>query len=294
MGCWNNPYNPGTPFKAVVAAINADPAPILVIGGDNIYPLKDKVTKNKVYDIAALKDGISLIHKEQVYAALGNHNVEVPAITTYEIDSGLVRAPNYIKEFDDFRLVVIDTNNIDGAAAWLAPLLETAAAKPYFLVQHEPYISIRKQKESDEPRVDVLPGYEKLLSILVKAPPKAILCADTHNFQHGIVSFAGHEGIHQYTVGTGGAILDPLPPVIQREPYEKTADLSYQIVETAPGYGYLRVDAAGVCRFVPVATTSGGRRRTRVRRSSGSTGRLSSYRRSRVSKSRSSIYRRRR
>lgn len=291
VGCWNNPYNRAV--EKVIDAINADPIPTLVLGGDNIYPEKipdlSGGKAKKAYNIAKLVDGIAKIEGKKIYAALGNHNIDVAAIEAYELNdepaymyapykmSSGPKAPwimpdyNYVIPFTGYNLVVIDTNAVGDQARlsvlldWLRGVIQRG---PYFLVQHEPYISVRENKKAKgQIKVSALTNYNLLLDVIVTNPPMAVLCADTHNYQHGEITYNGVT-IPQYTVGTGGAEPDPFPAgyAVPVEPFNKVPGISYKLLEISSMYGYLRVTDGPRFEFVPVSPWSGGYRRTRKNR----------------------------
>jgi hypothetical protein len=293
VGCWNNPYNRAV--ERVIDAINADPIPTLVLGGDNIYPEKipdpSGGKDKKKYNIAKLVAGIATIKGKKIYAALGNHNIDVAAVEAYELNDKPAymyapykmgsgsgpRAPwimpdyNYVVPFTGYNLVVIDTNAVEYPERlsvlldWLRGVIEGA---PYFLVQHEPYVSIRENKKAKgQIKVGALTNYNLLLDVIVTKPPMAILCADTHNYQYGTLTY-NDVTIPQYIVGTGGAEPDSFPAGygVPAEPFNEVPGVSYKLLEISSMYGYLRVTDGPRFEFVPVSPWSGGYRRTRKNR----------------------------
>ena len=310
-------------FKRVVAAINKEAGiSRLVLGGDNIYPEKVKAQgqekKKKVYYVDKLIEGIRDITVPTIYAALGNHNIDQGDIEAYELNPKVgsrMYAPykpapasagggaggaggggarwimpdyNYVIPFTDYNLVVIDTNAVedeDRLEALRLFLENTLAAmdKPYFLVQHEPFFSIRKNDvEYGEEihgsmtpaalldaftRKDALQNHKKILDTIIASGhlPTAILCADTHNYQHGVITYRG-TAFNQYVVGTGGASPDPLPDNSEGGVFT-IGELTYVVKDTKSAYGYLRIND-DVPIFKKVSDWSGGARTRRRRRRS--------------------------
>lgn len=243
MGCWNEDDSPRV---SVAKAIMENPIETLVLGGDNVYPYKMRIGNStdftKVYSQKTLLDGVHMLYGKDIYAALGNHNVGGPMLKTQR---GLKEwtMPNryYSINFSDVSLVVIDTNLIEEEDSyikmkkWLEATLSElkASGRKYYYVQHDPFISFGKTK------IIVVPKLVDLLSVLVEYPPLAILCADTHNFQKGILKLGNNESIPQYVVGTGGAHPDYVKKT-NGESYEIDG-VVYTMESHIPGYGYLEI-----------------------------------------------------
>jgi hypothetical protein len=257
MGCWNKN---GAPRDAVTSAISADPIQRLFLGGDNIYP--DKKDGVKVYSKNTLTDGASKLVGKNIFAAYGNHNVGF-----YDAEGELWKIPSnyYSIDFADVSMVVLDTNVITGAEfdamrIWLARTLSVlkSTGKPYYLIQHEPFMSFKKKKNQMYLRA------ADVLKILITYPPIAVLCADTHNYQVGMLTFGG-VSIKQIIVGTGGAEPDP---ILTEETVMVLEGIHYTKLEHTPGYGYLRVFGSDAFEFVKVRdweSSGGGRSRRRHR-----------------------------
>jgi hypothetical protein len=282
VGCWNrelqsksaeNPLE--SPRDLVAAAIRDSGLSTVILGGDNIYPpwlvapdgietikLTDRRPFRPRYERGAFRRGARLYSTvPHLWVAIGNHNIDKASeFDIYEEQRATfgpvsLPAPYYTRQFrDGRRIVVIDTNTVDAGREadftamcdWLA----TVAQGEYLLVQHIPFICLSSARRDGSWSRPVLRRARELLDVFLRpgvTPPTAILCADTHNFQYGVVSYKGLE-IPQFVVGTGGARPDPLPATMKQEDWaykpSDTPGLSYRMMSTADSYGYLRVDAA--------------------------------------------------
>ena len=276
MGCWNTR---GAPRNAVLDAVRDNAITNLVLAGDNVYPLK----KDEPHQIAVFDEGIAgLGGKTIITSAFGNHNVKnAPMMAHQRAFFGRpAGTPLYFCiEFNDVSLIVLDTNIMEDAAqraemaAFLtAQLAALPAGKPYYIVQHEPFASYKKTKDP------ILPHGDEILRILATKPPIAILCADTHNYQEGIIR-VGDVEIRQIIVGTGGAAFDVYrndqPPLVisagaaaaaaataTATPIVYTLDVATSLPHYRQ-YGYYQMDAPGVGHFIEVTPweSAGGRRR---------------------------------
>lgn len=99
---------------------------------------------------------------------------------------------------------------------------------------------------------------------LITYPPVAVLCADTHNYQVGVITYGG-KTIQQIIVGTRGATHDPIEG--EDRAFSVGDQLQYRLTENIEGLGCLRVTGLDEYEFVRVAGWSGGKRRTRRRHS---------------------------
>ena len=253
MGCWNRD---APPRKSVAEAIMSNPIKKLILGGDNVYPEKIKLGNStdftKVYSLKTLMDGIHMLYGKEIYAALGNHNVSKPILKTQlGLSNWTLPSRYYSIKFKDYSLIVIDTNLIgtdeeNSMFEWLSKKVNElkVAQKSYYYVQHDPFMSFKKIKLTELPKIF------ELLSILSSYPPQAILCADTHNFQKGILNI---KGIHipQFIVGTGGADPDYITPPAQY--IQPSGDYSFKSIDGnitytmksyRTKYGYLEVKSA--------------------------------------------------
>ena len=270
MGCWNKK---GEPSASVARAITENPITTLVLGGDNIYPEKqqngnDPTKFTKVYSLETLTEGIHMLHGKTIYTALGNHNV-VDAILPTQLGLKEWTIPNryYSVNFRDLTLVVIDSNLVTtdeygSMKDWLSGIIAILkeAGKRYYYVQHDPFLSFKKNKTT------ALRKFSELLAILAEHPPVAVLCADTHNYQSGTLQI-GAARIRQYVVGTGGAVPDY---VAQDKGSAHTAeDVTYTMDDYITGYGYLEITPA-TTHFIKVEDwrsyegKGGGKRRTKT------------------------------
>ena len=257
MGCWNRAGHRAR--DAVAAAIQARPESLLVIGGDNIYPEKDAAGKKR-YNLAVLHEGFELYKSKAVIAALGNHNVSNNAIRDSEIAGPWFLPTNYYAvKFTDAALIVLDTNIVtikdkfEEMKAWLTAIVAKLDV-PYYIVQHEPYASYKKEKGQ------ALVGGPELFRCFAANPPLAILCADTHNFQKGILKLEDTPAVTQYVVGTGGASPDEIGD------HKHTSEFMYELQDSREKYGFAVIASPGVLEFQEVASWNGGHRRTRRRR----------------------------
>jgi hypothetical protein len=252
MGCWNED---DTPRASVAKAIRENPIKTLVLGGDNVYPQKLRIGNatdfTKVYSLKTLMDGVRMLHGKEIYTALGNHNVGGPMLKT-ELSLKEWTLPDryYSVHFSDCSLVIIDSNLVEDDSEytkmreWLVNTINELkrTGKPYYYVQHEPFISFKKKK------VQMLDKLSDLLRVLTIYPPIAILCADTHNFQQGTLQVSG-VSIPQYVVGTGGAHPDFLKAK-DGDKYEVDG-ITYTIDKSVTGYGYLEVTGDDI-KFIKV------------------------------------------
>lgn len=242
MGCWNEDDSPRV---SVAKAIMENPIQTVVLGGDNVYPQKMRIGNatdfKKVYSQKTLMNGVHMLYGKDIYAALGNHNVGGPMLKLQlGLNEWTMPDRYYCINFSDYSLIVIDTNLIDNDElfasmnVWLSETinkLETSGRK-YYYVQHDPFISFGKKSPI------VLPKLNNILEILAKYPPIAILCADTHNYQKGVLEINGVT-IQQYVVGTGGAHPDYVKAK-NGDLYE-TSGVKYIMENHISGYGYLEV-----------------------------------------------------
>ncbi len=270
VGCWNRR---GAPRGAVAAAIMETDIQKVILGGDNVYPLPG----TKTHEAAVFHEGMALYKGKQLFGILGNHNVkDIPVGAEQLAFKGwALPAPYYVVRFKEAALVCLDTNSMETEgdvkpmAAWLRKTIVELAAEglPYYIIQHEPYASYKKAKTT------VLANGSTLLYEMVDYPPAAVLCADTHNFQVGMLDVRGTK-IVQFIVGTGGALHDPIK-IDTSTPITIAGDISLQFVNHIEGFGYLLV-GSDKRQFVKVAdwsleATAGGRRRAtrrKIRRAS--------------------------
>lgn len=275
MGCWNRT---GPARDCVARALRRNPITHLVLGGDNVYPTKsvDVTTgaKTKAYDMRVLEEGLAALHTKTILGtALGNHNISDPAIRKEQMKRLLPGsrdgATYYRLTHDDVDLVFLDSNLMEtdptDMLAWLVDTLRTRGATPYFLIQHEPVLAFKKHKRHQ------LKNAKALLDVLIHRPPIAILCADTHHYQHGIIEYKGVH-IAQYIVGTGGAEPDFMKADTD---ILNVDDITYRRIEYMKGYGYLQVNTPSHIEFIHVCDWAehegvggggGGRRQRKTRK----------------------------
>jgi len=296
VGCWNNPNTHD--YRHVFERIEADPIKTLVLGGDNIYPVKD-ARGNKRYNVNEVQRGFEIARrgKTHIFTAVGNHNVTNSSV--YEKEKNLYRlvSPYYCVHFaDGYSLIFLNslyaindddayTDELEAMLVWLKDIISKDIK--YYLVQHHPIAGIRGKGPW------VLPNKNRILSILQFNLPIAILCSHLHFFQTGEIEFhnttnenssphfgASVKKIPQYIVGTGGAKFDEPPSSSSHTITEDGDKFKYTVTDTQKIYGYTRVVAPGAVEFfpVPIPVAVGGRRsrsRSRPRRSARSRSRSS-------------------
>jgi hypothetical protein len=284
VGCWNQPGaseadDAATPRDAVAAAVTAlADIKHIVLGGDNVYPRPMPLAdgkKNKKHEPAVFDDGLKLYRAsgKSIIGSFGNHNID-----TLGHQMGAFELTNtyYERIFDgNIHLVVLDTN-IMTDAAMLAWFTETVTRLPadhfYFVVQHEPYFVARQTKFVE------LADADPFLNVMFARPPIAILCADTHNFQHDTIQQVGDDStpnsdaplLHQIIVGTGGANPDAYREGFTQE--VRRGRYLFRQLLAIPGFGFLHIDNPGPseyqCLFKKVMdwpAQQGGRRRRTIR-----------------------------
>lgn len=265
MGCWNKEGCQTDSAQSKVAArIREEPADSpLFLGGDNVYPDKDPITKKKTYSAERLAQGIRCLIRDverPLFAAIGNHNL--PLLPTELESPWILPAPSYRVRFSNgVSVLVLDSNPWDmgdeeeGRHVLEALAIELADLRsrrePYYCIMHHPLISYKKSG------TQILPQHAAVLDQFIQYPPLLLLVADTHNYQKGIIHWKGGR-ILQVVSGTGGADLDPIN---FRGPV-KGFDGSYELLEDKVAYGYQRITGTEA-KFVLVQT--GGYRRSRNR-----------------------------
>lgn len=314
FGCWNRPGEIGgtkiLPRDVVAHAVGemAGAIQTIIIGGDNVYPRPGD--KTKAHDPTVFDEGMSLYTRlgKPIVLAFGNHNV-----VTYEAKKPKVRPENedvveiksmlnyqrtrvgfvpedktyFVKSYaEGVDVVVLDTNIMDDAEmlAWFDETVRhiLSTGRQYYVVQHEPYFTA-KETEKDgikKQKFGSLTNGSAFLEIMFRyGAPIAVLCADTHYYQHGVIERIGTEGppIHQIIVGTGGA--DPDAHVTGFDSHDFEGGYKLTKIKEDPGFGFLHVMAPDVsaARFVHVApwparpAHKGGRYAPRRRRSTQNT-----------------------
>ncbi len=278
---------PGIPLVAqpryqVAAAImkaQANPREVVILGGDNIYAVEG----SKAHNEAEFDIGANFFGEADVFTAIGNHNLGVFADTgrsklDAHAEAGWIPAAGetyYRIPFAEADVIVLDTNLRRAAhtaqCAWLgAQLAELrATGRPWWLIQHEPFASFKKIKEGKMKRHQLPNVYARpVFHYLKQWPPIAILCADTHNYQVGSLTFPGGIVMRQYVVGSGGGIPDRITgaDVARAGGGFATELFQYQIEDLAEGFGFLRVTGPGAAVFQPVMPWMAGGARSKNQR----------------------------
>lgn len=280
VGCWNREViraGHESPRDIVARSVRDANAQTVILGGDNIYApstwndaTKEEV-KGNVYTVNSFRRGADLYTGvPQLFVAIGNHDVDGAGFDIfYEQQQAFGNSlPNnyYACDFSDgYSIVVIDTNLVEkdretafrNMLKWLTTTVSNG--RPYFLIQHEPILAFSKMK-GVAMKIAELKKAGNILDAIAAHPPIAILCADTHNYQHGTIQKAGGPQIPQYVVGTGGAMPDKMynpegAPFIAVEGGAKytSGDITYtydarrgpidqeNIRDPRTGYGYLSI-----------------------------------------------------
>lgn len=252
MGCWNKEgcQTPHSGQSKVAALIRKEPAEYpLFLGGDNVYPDKDPVTKKKTYSPQRLAQGIQCLIRDvhrPLFAAIGNHNL--PLLPTQLLAPWILPAPTYRIRFSNGSVLVLDSNPWDEGdekrGRDVLEALETelvdlrSRGEPYYCIMHHPIISYKKKG------LQILPNHAAVLDVLIQYPPLILLVADTHNYQKGVIGWKGQK-ILQIVSGTGGADLDPM------EFGGSPKGIEYTLLEGMVAHGYQRI-LNGVAEFVEV------------------------------------------
>jgi hypothetical protein len=272
VGCWNKPM-PGIPLKGqprrVVAsallAAQKSPDEVVILGGDNIYAVEGD--KAKRHNEADFVDGAAPFEEANVFTAVGNHNLGPFADTGKSKVRVMAEeygwlpsaAESYYRvPFEEADVIVLDTNqNGPAQSAWfMGQVMELAATgKPWWLVQHEPFASIKKIK-AGKPKTHILDAkyVNGILPFVALYPPLGILCADTHNYQAGRLVMGGGVEIPQWVVGTGGGIPDRITgaDVAALGGGIQSPLFYYAVDAVAPDFGFARVTGPGAVTFISV------------------------------------------
>jgi hypothetical protein len=287
VGCWNQPGEEGAaspPRDTVAAAINSikDSIQFVVLGGDNVYPKPTKPNPNgskakKVHEFQVFEEGMNLYTSidKPIIPAFGNHNVELIAKEMEYFKVSKTYGRYDFADNDNIHIFVLDTNRIidkekssvdyDEMLDWFRTQVSSLpAGHEYFVVQHEPYFTARSKGTGE------LVNADPFLDVQFSRPPIAILCADTHHYQHAIIESNIHPGVilHQFIVGTGGANRDKHFPDFTN--YEFQKKYKFTQVNAIEGFGFLRINAADPAAFEFIKVMDwvgeGGRRKSRSRR----------------------------
>jgi hypothetical protein len=280
FGCWNQPgygNNSSPPPRNIVAeSVHAmKDIQVILLGGDNVYPRPLRTgKKNKLHEADVFMEGIQLYTStaKQIIPAFGNHNESL--LDVQKDFFKLEKTYNTYEFVNNVHVIVLDTNiflhdpdnsvYIDMLEWFRTTVTDLPPDHHYFVVQHEPYFTARKKGLGE------LVNADPFLDILFIRPPIAILCADTHHYQHATIQRVSDPDIkiHQFIVGTGGANpdlhMDGFESAIMRDKYVFTQH------EVVAGYGYLRIPDIDPLHFefirvLPWSPTHGGSRRRRGR-----------------------------
>jgi hypothetical protein len=127
-------------------------------------------------------------------------------------------------------------------------LAENNSVKNIIFVGHHPIISVKIKK--DKPKASSLEKFKQLfinINSLLVGKKLYYLCADTHLYQHGMVTIKSSGipdiNIDQYICGTGGAEQDECPPTSPSIIEDKTISFNMDICSKT--FGFLVVDING-------------------------------------------------
>jgi len=155
------------------------------------------------------------------------------SILEREVKHGSVFMPaaNYVVNYKNARIIVVDTNVLNGGSVpralyekldftnlffkpeslirWMEEELERPFDGWTFVVGHQPIISakIKKTKHKKESLVEV----PRLMKLLGGRPKTVYLSADIHQFQAWELEYHGYR-VPMFVAGTGGAEPDPIKP----------------------------------------------------------------------------------
>ena len=293
MGCWN--YTSRTKRgavarDAVLAMIKTHPRQeLLVVAGDNAYPDKVKMGKEKIktFDVEEIGAGFAALKDArdpgQLLVGIGNHNAEKlnaggkPILQVERETFGrALPNPYFCRMFskDHTALVFIDTNAFEKEfktlnalyedpdyanhmLEWLEEVIMYLKEKryKYYLVQHEPLFSLKPKG------TQVLAQASSVLDVLLNYRPIAVLSADTHSHQQWKLMYKG-TSFMQVVTGTGGAqpnyvpALETMPLDETRAPVEPFSSIQYKtpMANRTPSYGYLEIVKPHSYNFMAVAT----------------------------------------
>ena len=253
MGCWNKNSDG---HHAVMNAILKSPEPILILGGDNAY--SDK--KTNIMNYQFVFGEFDKLQAKEKFVALGNHNLDNPTTLNreYAMHTNVQQRWNMPDNYysytfaDNYAIIVLDTSpfhfwpdksysgiNLDFVADMMTWLLKTVKAfqstnTRYYLVQHDPIVSHKRDN------VRYLQEGTQILDTIASYPPVAILCADTHNFQEGLLEFKG-KFIKQYVAATGGGDPYDIYSTVFNSPNKGSERPRYLLERFTSGYGFLRI-----------------------------------------------------
>jgi hypothetical protein len=293
MGCWNytSQTKRGSAARdAVLAMIKTHPRQeLLVVAGDNAYPDKVKMGKEKIktFNVAEISAGFAALKDArdpgQLLVGIGNHNAEKlnaggkPILQVERETFGSCFKNLYFCRMfskDHTALVFIDTNAfekkfktlnalyedpeyVSQMLEWLEETILYLRSKryKYYLIQHEPFFSVKPKG------LHVLSQASALLDVLLSYRPIAVLSADTHNHQQWKLTYKG-ASFMQVVTGTGGAkpdyvpALETMPLNETRAPVAPFSSIQYKtpMANRTPSYGYLEIVEPHTYNFMAVAT----------------------------------------
>jgi hypothetical protein len=284
VGCWNQPGEEGAaspPRDIVAAAITSikDDIQFVVLGGDNVYPKPTKPNPNgsktkKKHEYSVFEEGMSLYTTigKPIIPAFGNHNVELIEKEKQYFKVSKTYDRYDFADNDNIHIFVLDTNIIidkrdfyDEMLDWFRTQVSSLpAGHEYFVVQHEPYFTARLKGTGE------LVNADPFLDVQFSRPPIAILCADTHHYQHATIQSNINPGVvlHQFIVGTGGANSDKHFPAFTNHEFQKK--YTFTQVNAIEGFGFLRITSPDPAAFEFIKVMDwigmGGRRKSRRQR----------------------------
>ena len=239
FGCWNHDNCDGNNHRDNVLQMiemERNSYDFGIITGDNIYPQKDKKTKEKNYyksTFDSLKKLLKLVPKKVLEKEiflniiLGNHDIDSKCVYDNEIKilskmkNTKLYLENKIIEKENAYYIFLNTNEseLEKLKVFFVNELLQKPRDPnkwFIFVGHEPLYSFKyKIKKGKHPNYTELdPELIELFNNLYQFYKKMVyLCADTHNFQLINVTsnmWGNLFNIPIVVVGTGGAKLDSI------------------------------------------------------------------------------------
>lgn len=268
FGCWNRDNCSGTRLdyrKAVITDIARKNYEFGIIAGDNAY-----ARYGKQYYMDTIDNGFDMLYDINAFklGVIGNHDIHLGGLRTHDVYLGglkssaihegglkssgvyleglksytilerevkhgsvLMPAANYVVNYKNARVIVVDTNVLNGGSVpralyekldftnlffkpesliqWMEEELERPFDGWTFVVGHQPIISakIKKTKHKKESLVEV----PRLMKLLGGRPKTVYLSADIHQFQAWELEYHGYT-VPMFVAGTGGAEPDPIKP----------------------------------------------------------------------------------
>lgn len=252
FGCWNRDNCDGIDYRKGLFNTITPIGHIFdfgIIAGDNVYPHDKRYYQSTLdYGFGMLDSLRKKTRGKQVFATIGNHDVNRKDVLRYQIESPVITMPTNMyayKPTDYLRIIFIDTNiftrkkspfyketfrkksnkdefeeffKVKNEEETLAELDKILKLDPHYtgwtiVVGHEPIFSIKpKQKEGKSSlKINSWIPYENLFNKLSAIPKTVYMCADVHTFQAWNIH-AQTEILPTVVAGTGGGEPDDILP----------------------------------------------------------------------------------